>query len=138
MPFCASCGRQLSSEVAFCPDCSSPAAVQVGVSAAQETTAHGNVNVWAAVVLSVVFPGLGQLHAGEKRRGAVFMGAGLVAVGAIAIQVGIVIYPVLLLVNAFDVRRSAMRMNSENGAPPSVSPGNGGGPLEEVLARDGM
>jgi TM2 domain-containing membrane protein YozV len=141
LPFCANCVKELTVGGSFCPDCGSPAAVQVEGSATRELEAYREVNVWAAVALSVVFPGLGQIYLGEKRRGAFFLAAGLIGLGTVVIQAGIIIYPVLLLVNSFDVRRSARRVNGENGGLAQVSPENGprplGGNRPSKVARDG-
>jgi TM2 domain-containing membrane protein YozV len=107
----------------------------------QEPVAHREVNVWAAVVLSLVFPGLGQIYVGEKMRSAVYVAAGLIALGTVIIQTGIIIYPLLLFVSAIDVRSSARRINGENGDTAQVSPENGRRPLERdrpaMVARDG-
>jgi TM2 domain-containing membrane protein YozV len=73
--------------------------------------ADGRVNVGAAVVLSVAFPGLGQIYAGEKRRGAAFVVAGLILLGTFLIEIGLILYPVLLLISAFDAYRSARGIN---------------------------
>ena len=141
MPFCANCGKELAGGASYCLERSSPTAVRVGGPAPQEPAAHREVNVWAAVALSAIFPGLGQIYMGEKRRGALFLAAGLIGLGTVVIQAGIIIYPVLLLVNAFDVRRSARRVNGENGSLAQVPPENGPRPLGEnrpsKVARDG-
>lgn len=80
-----------------------------------EPEAYRRVNVWAAVVFSVVFPGLGQLYLGERRRGALFATVGLAVLGTILIEIGVIVYPLLLLVSALDARRSGGRFNSESG-----------------------
>ena len=132
LPFCAKCGTELAGEASFFPEC--------GAQFAQEPAAYWEVNVWAAVVLSFVFPGLGQIYAGEKRRGALFLLAGLVGSGLVVIQAGVIVYPVLLLVNALDVRRSARRINGEDGGPKQVSAESGRRPFEQahpsMVARD--
>jgi TM2 domain-containing membrane protein YozV len=132
LPFCANCGKELAGGASFCSEC--------GSQVEQELVAHGEVNVWAAVVLSVVFPGLGQIYMGEMRRGALFLAAGLIASGTAVIQAGVIVYPVLLRLNAFDVRRSARRISGENGGPVPVSPENGRRRLEgghpSRVARD--
>jgi hypothetical protein len=133
LPICENCGKGLAGGASFCPECGFPAM--------QEPVAHREVNVWAAVVLSLVFPGLGQIYVGEKMRSAVYVAAGLIALGTVIIQTGIIIYPLLLFVSAIDVRSSARRINGENGDTAQVSPENGRRPLERdrpaMVARDG-
>ena len=89
-----------------------------------EPEANRRVNAWAAVVFSVVFPGLGQLYLGERKTGALFVVAGLAVLGTILIEVGIILYPVLMLVSALDARRSAGRVNDENVMASAVTPEN--------------
>ena len=73
------------------------------------------MNVGAAVILSAIFPGLGQLYIGEKRRGAAFVVAGLILLGTFLIEIGLILYPIFLLINTFDAYRSAKRIKNVNG-----------------------
>ena len=77
-------------------------------------------NVGAAVILSAIFPGLGQLYIGEKRRGTVFVVAGLIFLGTFLIEIGLVLYPIFLLINTFDAYRSAKRIKDVNGPAVAV------------------
>jgi TM2 domain-containing membrane protein YozV len=76
--------------------------------------------VGAAVVLSAIFPGLGQFYIGEQRRGAAFVVAGLIFLGTFLIEIGLILYPIFLLINAFDAYRSAKRIKDVNGPAVAV------------------
>jgi predicted amidophosphoribosyltransferase len=91
VPFCSECGAEVPENGAFCPACGAPVPAKVGGMTAE--IQRPTVNVWAAVVLSLVFPGLGLLYLGLKRRGAVFLVLGLVLVAAVVVEVGVVLYP---------------------------------------------
>jgi TM2 domain-containing membrane protein YozV len=82
------------------------------------------VNVGAAVVLSVIFPGLGQIYIGEKRRGIAFIVAGLILLGTFLIEIGLILYPIFLLINIFDAYRSAKRIKDVNDPAVAVPPEN--------------
>lgn len=80
---------------------------------------------WLAVILSSLFPGLGQFYAGHTIRGWLFVAAGLSLLSAIAAFVfapsvgalgGVVLllpYAVLSIVSLFDAHRCARQSNSD-------------------------
>ena len=120
LPFCSKCGKETPEDAVFCPECGAPVEDQVRGSGQPKHTAHDRVNVGAAVVLSVIFPGLGQFYIGEKRRGAAFVVGGLILLGTFLIGIGLILYPIFLLVNTFDTYRSAKRIRDVNGPAVAV------------------
>jgi TM2 domain-containing membrane protein YozV len=115
LSFCSRCGKEIPMDAAFCPECGAPVEGQArDPGQPEEDVTGGRVNVGAAVVLSVVFPGLGQIYAGEKRRGTAFVVAGLILLGTFFIEIGLILYPVFLLISVFDAYRSARRINDVN------------------------
>jgi TM2 domain-containing membrane protein YozV len=126
LPFCSKCGKETPEDAVFCPGCGVPVEDQVGGPGQPKRVVDGRVNVGAAVVLSFIFPGLGQLYIGEKRRGAAFVVAGLIILGTFLIEIGLILYPIFLLINTFDTYRSAKRIKGVNGPAVAV-------PRENVL-----
>jgi TM2 domain-containing membrane protein YozV len=126
LPFCSKCGKETPEDAVFCPECGAPVEDRVWGSGQPRRTAYGRVNAGAAVVLSVIFPGLGQFYIGEKRRGAAFVLAGLIFLATFLIEIGLILYPIFLLINAFDTYRSAEGIKDVNGPAAAV-------PRENVL-----
>src|SRR5271169_3445412 len=115
LAFCAKCGKELSGDAAFCPECGAPVMPQVQSSGRAGVVTGTKVNTWVAVVSSLIFPGLGQLYLGEKKRGTKFIVIGLVLLGTILIEIGVILYPIFVVINALDAYRYAIRINGANG-----------------------
>jgi TM2 domain-containing membrane protein YozV len=124
LPFCSKCGKEIPEDAVFCPECGASVEDQVRDSGQPKGAADGSVNIGAAVVLSVIFPGLGQIYLGEKRRGMAFVIAGLIFLGTFLIEIGLILYPIFLLINAFDAYRSAQRINDVKYPAALVPPEN--------------
>ena len=60
----------------------------------------------------------------EKRRGTSFIVAGLILLGTFLIEIGLILYPIFLLINIFDAYRSAKRIKDVNDPAVAVPPEN--------------
>lgn len=70
--FCHNCGIELNGEFKFCPNCGADLLdIKEGVN--QSPIHHSSKNILLAIILSVIFPGLGQIYLGLDNKGAYFL-----------------------------------------------------------------
>lgn len=112
--YCRDCGAVISEQAEICPECG---VRQQGPPESSlerliaELTEGGNPFV--AAVLSVVFPGLGQLYNRELQKGLAVMVASVVALVSVVVGVGIVLYPAVWLYALWDAYKVADRQAAE-------------------------
>ena len=109
MPFCSNCGKEVLATDSFCWSCGSPLRargppVQAGV--VPDLVGPGRTpekkNLWLALFLSFLVPGLGQYYVGAKRKGEVFIAAAVVLVLLFAVGIGLYLYTLLWIYNMMD------------------------------------
>ena len=59
-------------------------------------------NVWLALLLSFVFPGLGQYYVGRRKKGSAFIAIAVILALTVLIGVGVVLYALFWLYNMVD------------------------------------
>lgn len=69
-------------------------------------------NEGLAAILSLLFPGLGQLYNGETNKGILFIVVGIVLAITIFLIIGIVAYPAFAIYNIYDAYSSAKKINT--------------------------
>ena len=112
--YCRDCGTVISERAEICPECGvrqqDPPKSSLD-SLIEELTEGGNPFV--AAVLSVVFPGVGQLYNRELQKGIAVMVASVVALVSVVFGVGIVLYPAVWLYALWDAYKVADRQGEE-------------------------
>jgi TM2 domain-containing membrane protein YozV len=112
--YCRDCGTVISERAEICPNCGvrqrDPPKGSLDT-LIEELTASGNPFI--AAVLSVVFPGLGQLYNRELEKGLVIMVASVVALVSVVVGVGILLYPAVWIYALWDAYKVAERQSDE-------------------------
>ena len=112
--FCPNCGEKLSKAVKFCPNCGfnlndlskstiSPQAMGQTLPAKKEPI--------VSVILSFVFPGLGQFYNGNSTKGTYFIILAIVSLVLTLILIGGLIYLLVWLWSIIDAYNSAEKIN---------------------------
>ncbi len=63
-------------------------------------------------MLSVLFPGLGQVYNGEIVKGIIFIFVGIMLAVTITFLVGIVLFPIFWFYNIYDAYDTAKKVNA--------------------------
>lgn len=112
--YCRDCGAVISEKAEICPECGvrqqDPPKSSLDT-LIEELTEGGNPFV--AAVLSVLFPGLGQLYNRELQKGIAVMVASVVALVSIVVGVGILLYPAVWVYALWDAYKVAERQAAE-------------------------
>lgn len=122
--YCRDCGMVISSQAEICPHCGvrqrDPPKNALDT-LIEELTEGGNPFI--AAVLSVLFPGLGQLYNRELEKGLVIIVATVVALFSVLIGVGILLYPAIWIYALWDAYKVAERQSSgaEHAPPESTT-----------------
>lgn len=115
--YCRDCGAVIKEQAEICPECGvrqrDPPKGSLD-SLIDELTAGGNPFV--AAVLSVLFPGLGQLYNRELEKGIAVMVASLLALASVLVGIGLVLYPAVWIYALYDAYVVADRQASERAA----------------------
>ena len=108
--FCRECGEIIKSAAEICPHCGvrqRPPPKSSFESVLDDLFEGGNPFV--AAVLSVIFPGLGQLYNRDLERGLAFIVGGFVAGLSAIVLIGFVLYPIVWLASIYDAYTRAER-----------------------------
>lgn len=118
--FCPSCGSQLDQGQKFCPNCGfnlSPSGSAGSTTVAKGTSPVGTGAVVekktpiVSVLLSFLFPGLGQFYNGQSSKGIYFIIFAIVSWILMLIFVGIILYAIVWLWSMIDAYNSAEALN---------------------------
>ena len=118
--FCPSCGSQLEPGQKFCPNCGfnlDPSVSVGGTSVSGGTSPVGTGPVVekktpiVSVLLSFLFPGLGQFYNGQSTKGIYFIIFAIVSWILMIIFVGIILYIIVWLWSLIDAYNSAEALN---------------------------
>ena len=72
--FCRNCGYKLTGDYKFCPECGYDLSGKVTANRSSVPSANsGEKSLVLAVILSVIFPGLGQIYLGLNQKGILFI-----------------------------------------------------------------
>ena len=103
--YCPHCGAQVDPMAEICPKCGvrikqAPAVVQE------------RKNTGVAAILSVIFPGLGQIYNGQIGKGIVFIILGIIFAGLVIVFIGFILFPLFWIYNIYDAYTSAKKINA--------------------------
>lgn len=102
MKFCSNCGSQIDEKAEICPKCG---VRQFNVNSSSEK------NVWVAVLLSLLIVGLGHFYLGLPKKGAMLLILTVISWILIAVFIGIILYPLLLIYGVYDAYQSAVALS---------------------------
>ena len=74
-------------------------------------------NPLAAVGLSFIFPGLGQIYNQQVRKGQMFFVIAIILIVTMFAAVGFVLYPIFWIYNMYDAYKDAGKMNRDEIQP---------------------
>ncbi|WP_292485920.1 DUF5683 domain-containing protein [Methanohalobium sp.] len=69
-------------------------------------------NPLAALGLSLIFPGLGQIYNQQVKKGQMFFVIAIILIVTMFAAVGFVLYPIFWIYNMYDAYTDAVKMNS--------------------------
>ena len=120
--FCPNCGEKLSENVKFCPNCGFD--LKNISNNAQKNNSNNAYNAQGfgqnlpvrkepivSVILSFVFPGLGQFYNGQSTKGIYFIILAVVSIVLTVILIGGLIYLLVWLWSIIDAYNSAEKLN---------------------------
>ena len=110
MKFCPSCGTELGSNVKFCPYCGLDLAQSTVNPKPMQTVVEKKTPI-LSVLLSFLFPGLGQFYNGQSTKGLYFIILAIVSWILFIILIGMVLYLLVWLWSIFDAYQSAEAIN---------------------------
>ena len=99
--FCPSCGQSINFNAEICPHC--------GVRVAPVPTEQKSVAV--AVILSLVFPGLGQFYLGLNTKGISFVVGYIISIVLMFVLIGFILIFVVVIWALIDAIKSAEAIN---------------------------
>jgi TM2 domain-containing membrane protein YozV len=108
---CPNCSGPIDPRAMACPRCGlpTPTAIAGQVGAAVLTMNRKSTGV--ALLLSVLWPGVGQIYVGRFGQGAAFMFGSLVAAMLMVVLIGFLIYPAVLIWAMIDAYKAAEQHN---------------------------
>ena len=99
MTYCPHCGAQVDPQAEICPKC--------GVRIKQPPISATPKNLWLAVILSAIFPGLGQFYNHQTTKGILFLVLGIILIFLIFI-----LYLVFWAYNIYDAYSDVKKINA--------------------------
>lgn len=108
--YCTSCGYKINKNVKRCRNCGSKIDVNSSICANCGANVEDK-NAIVAFVLSLIFPGLGQLYNGQNHKGVVLIFGYIVSWILSLILIGIVIALLIWLFGMYDAFTSANAIN---------------------------
>lgn len=99
--FCKYCGAQIDAEAEICPKC--------GV---RLKKAESEKNPAIALVLSFIFPGIGQLYNGQKSKCIKLIIIAIICLILSIIVIGAILYFILWIYGMYDAYKSAKALNN--------------------------
>lgn len=107
--FCPNCGTELNAGVRFCPNCGSN--INQAISKAAINNVVERKTPIFSVILSFIFPGLGQFYNGQSTKGLYFIILAVVSWILFLILIGMIIYVLIWIWSIFDAYQSAEAIN---------------------------
>ena len=101
--YCSNCGSEIDFKAEICPKC--------GVRQSGFSGISSEKNVWVAVLLSLLLVGLGHFYLGLPKKGAMLLIITIVCFMLIAVFIGIILYPLVLIYGIYDVYQSAIALS---------------------------
>lgn len=102
LSYCRNCGSQIDAEAEICPKC--------GVR--QKNPPVENKNPLLSLILSFIFPGLGQIYNGQNRKGILLILAYIISGALIFLLIGFILMPLVWLYGMYDAYTTADLINN--------------------------
>ncbi len=119
---CPNCGTELKYGGKFCPNCGAsleavsncdvPKTNMEVKAAANQPTVTTKKNPIVAAILSLIFPGIGQLYIGQNNKGGLFVVLAAVSIVLMVLLIGFILYVLFWLWAIFDAYASAQKLNN--------------------------
>ena len=110
--FCRNCGVKLDGDYKFCPDCGYELSPSVSSTNNPVVRGTNEKSMLLSVILSVIFPGLGQIYLGLKHKGLIFLIAYIVSAALILIIIGFVLALIIWIWALIDTINSTNALNN--------------------------
>ena len=107
--FCHACGFEIEEDIRYCPNCG--ADLHNSGIPTQTSTEPRDKNIIVAIVLSVIFPGLGQFYLGLNHKGLMFLIGYIISAVLILLLVGFILCFVIWIWALVDVIQSTNALN---------------------------
>lgn len=108
--FCSNCGAKIDVKAEICPKCG------VRVAGASEQKSP-----FLALILSFLFPGLGQFYNGHSKKGIILVVGAIVSVILYVILIGAILYLLIWIYGLYDAYKSAEAINNGVNVPDEIS-----------------
>ena len=111
--FCRNCGYELNGNYKFCPECGHDLSGRVTANRSSVPSVNsGEKNLVLAVILSVIFPGLGQIYLGLNQKGILFIVGYIISAVLIFLLIGFLLVLVVWIWALVDVVQSTNAINN--------------------------
>lgn len=111
--FCRNCGYELTGDYKFCPECGYDLSGKVTANQSSVPSANsGEKSLVLAVILSVIFPGLGQIYLGLNQKGILFIVGYIISAILIFLLIGFILVFVVWIWALVDVVQSTNAINN--------------------------
>lgn len=111
--FCRNCGYKLTGDYKFCPECGYDLSGKVTANRSSVPSVNsGEKNLVLAVILSVIFPGLGQIYLGLNQKGILFIVGYIISAVLIFLLIGFLLVLVVWIWALVDVVQSTNAINN--------------------------
>ena len=111
--FCRNCGYELTGDYKFCPECGYDLFGRVTANRSSVPSANsGEKSLVLAVILSVIFPGLGQIYLGLNQKGILFIVGYIISAILIFLLIGFLLVLVVWIWALVDVVQSTNAINN--------------------------
>ena len=111
--FCRNCGYKLTGDYKFCPECGYDLSGRVTANRSSVPSVNsGEKNLVLAVILSVIFPGLGQIYLGLNQKGILFIVGYIISAILIFLLIGFILVFVVWIWALVDVVQSTNAINN--------------------------
>ncbi len=111
--FCRNCGYELTGDYKFCPECGYDLSGKVTANQSPVPSANsGEKSLVLAIILSVIFPGLGQIYLGLNQKGILFIVGYIISAILIFLLIGFILVFVVWIWALVDVVQSTNAINN--------------------------
>ncbi len=111
--FCRNCGYKLTGDYKFCPECGYDLSGRVTANRSSVPSVNsGEKSLVLAIILSVIFPGLGQIYLGLNQKGILFIVGYIISAILIFLLIGFILVFVVWIWALVDVVQSTNAINN--------------------------
>ena len=110
--FCHNCGFELDGEFKFCPNCGANLANHSSPNQTTSVSSSEDKNIIIAIILSIIFPGLGQFYLGLNHKGLMFLIGYIISAVLILLLIGLILCFVVWIWALIDTIQSTNALNN--------------------------